>query len=67
MSDRTRGRVLIINIFSFTPSEQAEHTRPGSLADCNNLCKVFRELRFDIVDNPERQRHWTADVSRLID
>ena len=64
MSDVIRGRVLVINIFNF---QSSEYTRRGSLADCNNLCKVFRELRFEIANNPDTKGDWKVEVSILID
>ena len=64
LSDVIRGRVLVINISSFPSSE---YTRRGSLADCNNLCKVFRELRFEIVNTPDTKGDWKVEVSILID
>ena len=61
MSDKIRGRVLIINNKTF----KNENPRPESEVDYNNLCWLFRSLRFDICKKQKDLTDLTAQVVLL--
>ena len=59
MSSRPKGRVLIININNFN---QNLPQRDGSHADYNNLKRLFKEMRFDVVRKEIDLTDLTAQV-----
>ena len=60
MSSKPKGRVLIININNFN---QNLPQRDGSHADYNNLKRLFKEMRFDVVRKETDLTDLTAQVS----
>ena len=58
MSNRTRGRALIINIL-FSSSQQQRH---GSRADYSNISQCLKDLGFDLVKTEQQLTDLTAQV-----
>ena len=58
MSDRIRGRALIINIL-FKNSQQQRH---GSHIDYINISQCLQDMDFDIVKTEEQLTDLTAQV-----
>ena len=63
MSDHTRGRVLIININAFYNKGRLSDVREGSKVDYDNLSKLFKDLRFQLVKNQDKLTNLNAQVS----
>ena len=59
MSSKPKGRVLIININNFN---QKLPQRDGSHVDYNNLKRLFKEMRFDVVRKEIDLTDLTAQV-----
>lgn len=59
MSDRCRGRVLIINIHTFRDTQQ---TRAGSHVDYDNISRLFKDMKFDIAKSRPELTDLTAQV-----
>ncbi|XP_067935178.1 malignant fibrous histiocytoma-amplified sequence 1-like [Watersipora subatra] len=57
MSDRCRGRVLIINIHTFRDTQQ---TRAGSQVDYDNISRLFKDMKFDIAKSRPELTDLTA-------
>ena len=58
MSNNVRGRALIININKFNNGKE----RTGSTVDYDNISKLFKDLRFDIVKSQKELTDLTAQV-----
>lgn len=66
MSDRVRGRALIINIREFRRADGQilpACTRLGSEFDYDNLEKLFWGLGFNVVGNKDDSTNLTAEVN----
>ena len=59
MTEDCRGRVLIININKFNKTGKE---RTGSQVDYDNLSRLFKDLRFDIVKSEKELTDLTAQV-----
>ena len=62
MSATNRGRVLIINIYTFHKTGQQ---RTGSDVDYDNISELFKSLRFDIAKTQQELTDLTAQVFLL--
>ena len=59
MSNRTRGRALIINILF----SNSQHERHGSHADYANISQCLKDLGFDLVKTEQQLTDLTAQVN----
>ena len=63
MTNVVRGRVLIINIMNFrNPGPEKYTKRTGSDVDYRNLCRMFKDLRFDVAKTQAQLTDLTAEV-----
>ena len=61
MSEGCRGRALIINIHNFHDGV----VRESSDIDYSNICRLLKDLMFDIVKLQEELTNLTAEVLQL--
>ena len=59
MSNKIRGRALIININKFNKTGKV---RTGSTVDYDNISSLFKDLRFDIVKSQKELTDLTQQV-----
>ena len=62
MSDKVRGRALIININKF---KNTSEERGGSDVDYDNISQLFKDLWFDVVKTQEQLTDLSAQVCMI--
>ena len=65
MSDKVRGRILIINTRKLVKDGQPTE-RSGSDVDYSNIRRLFEDLKFDIVKSEDDLTNLTARVKLLL-
>ena len=65
MSDKVRGRILIINTRHLVKEGQTTE-RSGSDVDYSNISRLFTDLKFDIVKSEDNLTNLTAHVKLLL-
>ena len=63
MTDRVRGRVLIININKFSTTDKQ---RTGSQVDYDNISRLFKDLRFSVAKTEAELTNLTAEVPFIL-